>query len=236
VVGFFRALGEAMMVLVEWVLVVAPIGIFALALGLGLRMGVSAAGALLYYVTVLAAVLVVFTLLLYVVVRVFSGVSILRFAAAVAPAQGIALSSRSSLAAFSAVVAGARDQLKLPATVTGFVIPLAVSVFRVNVPIAWVVGVLFLGQLYGVEIGLAQLIMVVGTSALISFSVPGIPSASLFLMTPLLEQLGIPAAGAGVLIAVDAIPDMFKTTANVTGHMAVAAIAAGGETAVEGES
>jgi Na+/H+-dicarboxylate symporter len=225
VVGFFRALGEAMMVLVQWILLVAPIGVFALALGLGMRMGVTAAGALMYYIVVLSGVLVVFILLLYPAVRLASGTPLLRFASAVAPAQSVALSSRSSLAAFSPVVAGARDVLKVPQSVTGFVLPLAVSIFRANVPVAWVVGVLFLGKLYGVDIALPELLLVVGTATLISFSVPGIPSASLFLMAPLLEQLGIPAAGAGVLIAVDAIPDMFKTTANVTSHMAVAAIA-----------
>jgi Na+/H+-dicarboxylate symporter len=97
-------------------------------------------------------------------------------------------------------------------------------VFRVNVPIAWVVGVLFLGQLYGVDIGTGQLAMLVVTSTLLSFSVPGIPSASLFLLAPVLVQNGIPPEGVGILIAVDAIPDMFKTLANVTAHLTSATL------------
>jgi Na+/H+-dicarboxylate symporter len=124
------------------------------------------------------------------------------------------------------MIAGARDRLHLPATSTGFVLPLAVSVLRSNVPIAWVVGVVFLGRLYGVPVSETQLVVLVVTSTLISFSVPGIPSASLFLMAPVLVGLGLPAEGVGILIAIDAIPDMFKTLLNVTAHMTSATILA----------
>ncbi|HEX9610532.1 MAG TPA: cation:dicarboxylase symporter family transporter [Gemmatimonadales bacterium] len=203
----------------------APLSLLALALGLGARLGVAAAGALLHYVLTLSAVLLAFTLLLYPVARVFGGVPLGRFAAAAIPAQAVAFSSRSSLAALPALVRGARDRLHAPPTATGFALPLAVSVFRLNVPIAWVVGALFLAKLYGVDLDLPQLVGLVVTATLISFSVPGIPSASLFLLALVLVDLGLPAAGAGLLIAVDAIPDMFKTTVNVTSRLAVATIA-----------
>ena len=81
--------------------------------------------------------------------------------------------------------------------ITGFALPLAVSVFRVSVPIAWVAGVLFLGRLYGVHISVPALLGLVVTSAFISFSVPGIPNASLFLIAPVLVSLGLPAEGVG---------------------------------------
>ena len=224
VVRLFHGVGDAMLVVVRWVLALAPLGIFALALGLGVRMGVAAAGALLHYVLTLSAVLLVFTLLLYPVAWLLGRVPIRQFAAASAPAQAVAFSSRSSLAALPAMIAGARDRLAASSTITGFVLPLAVSVLRVNVPIAWVVGAIFLGRLYDVPLTLPMLFGLVVTSTLISFSVPGIPSASLFLLAPVLVDLGLPAEGAGILIAVDAIPDMFKTTANVTAHLTTATI------------
>jgi len=218
-VGVFQAIADAMLVLVSWVLIVAPIGIFGLAVALGFRMGAAAAGALLHYVITLSAVLLVYIVALYPVGVLLGRVPLRRFAAAAAPAQAVAFSSRSSLAALPAMITGAKDRLQLPADVTGFALPLAVSVFRVNVPIAWVVGVLFLAKLYGVPLDLAQLGGLIVTSTLISFSVPGIPSASLFLLAPVLVGLGIPAEGVGILIAVDAIPDLFKTMANVTAHL-----------------
>lgn len=224
VVRLCQAVADVMVVVVRWVLALAPLGIFALALALAARMGVAAAGALVRYVIVLSAVLFAFTLVLYPLAVVLGGTSLWRFAAAVAPAQAVALSSRSSLAALPALIAGARDRLAAAPAVTGFALPLAVSVFRVNVPIAWVVGALFLGRLYGVDLSVPDLAGLVVTATLISFSVPGIPSSSLFLLAPVLVDLGLPAAGAGILIAVDPVPDMFKTTLNVTSHLATAAI------------
>jgi Na+/H+-dicarboxylate symporter len=229
--NLFRSVIDIMLTIVGWVLRIAPLGVFALALVLGMRIGVQSAPALVQYIVTLSAVLFVFTLLLYPLAAIVGRVSPLTFASAVLPAQSIAFSARSSLASLPAQIAGARHTLKLSSTSTGFVLPLAVSVFRVNVPIAWVVGVLFLGKLYGIPVTEGQLIMLVITSTLISFSVPGIPSASLFLLAPVLVQNGLPPEGVGILIAVDAIPDMFKTLANVTAHMTSATILARAEAA-----
>ena len=224
VVRVFESIGDGMLLVVRWVLAFAPLGIFALALGLASRLGVAAATALVFYMITLSVILLLFNLVLYGVAVVVGRVPLGRFAAAVAPAQAVAFSSRSSLAALPALIAGARERLHASPPITGFVLPFAVSVFRINVPIAWVVGALFLAKLYGLELGGAALIGLVITATLISFSVPGIPSSSLFLLAPVLVDLGLPPEGAGILIAVDAIPDMFKTTLNVTSHMTVATV------------
>jgi len=224
VVQLVQGIADAMLVVVRWILALAPIGIFALALGLAARLGAAAAGALIYYMATLSGVLLLFMLTLYPVATALGRIPLARFAAALAPAQAVAFSSRSSLAALPALIAGARERLHASPAITGFVLPLAVSVFRLNVPIAWVVGAIFLGRLYGVDLALPDLIGLIVTATLISFSVPGIPSGSLFLLAPVLVDLGLPAEGAGILIAVDTIPDMFKTTLNVTGHLMVATI------------
>jgi len=224
VVRLFESVADAMLVMVRWVLAFAPVGIFALALGLASRLGAKAAAALVFYMVTLSIVLLLFTLVLYAVAATIGRTPLARFAAALAPAQAVALSSRSSLAALPALITGARERLHASPPITGFVLPFAVSVFRINVPIAWVVGVLFLAKLYGVELGGAELIGLILTATLISFSVPGIPSSSLFLLAPVLVGLGLPAEGAGILIAVDVIPDMFKTTLNVTSHLTVATV------------
>jgi Na+/H+-dicarboxylate symporter len=208
-----------MLVLVGWVLVVAPVGIFGLGVGLGFKMGAAAAGALLHYVITLSAVMLAYTIAVYPVTALLGRVSLRRFGPAAAPAQAVAFSSRSSLAALPAMVAGARERLGLSPAVSGFALPLAVSVFRVNVPMAWVVGALFLGKLYGVSLDTVQMGGLIVTSTLLSFSAPGIPSGSLFMLAPVLVGLGLPAEGAGILIALDPIPDLFKTMANVTSHL-----------------
>ncbi len=227
VITLCRGISDALLVVVGWVVVAAPIGVFALAFALGARLGSSSVGALARYIVTLSVVLIVFTMLLYPVAVLIGRVSFSRFVTAAAPAQALAAGSRSSLSALPMMISAARDRLGLDATASGFVLPLAVSIFRVNVPMAWVVGVIFLGKLYGVGIGTATLATVIVTSTLLSFSVPGIPSGSLFILAPLLVDLGLPAEAVGILIAVDVIPDIFKTTANVTAHLTAATLASG---------
>ena len=220
IVGFFSGVSDAMLVIVGWVLAAAPVGVFALSLSVAARTGIQAAGALLFYIVVLSATLLLVTAMLYIPVLVFGRVSLRSFAIAALPAQAVAMSSRSSLAALPAMLRETRERLLLPPVATSFALPLAVSVLRMNVPPRWVISAVFLGQLYGVTVGFTALVWVLITAVLISFSVPGIPSASLFMLAPVLVSLGLPPEGVGLLIAVDTIPDMFNTLANVTGHMA----------------
>src|SRR5438093_1506106 len=217
-----RRLGGAPLV----VFLAAPIGVFALALSLGARMGVAAAGAIGYYIGTLVILLLILTMLLYPVAVFAGGIGLRRFASAMAPAQVIAFSSRSSSVALPAMITAARDRLQLPPSAVDFVLPLAVTVFRVSAPISIPVSVLFLAKLYGVEITTTQLLALIGTSVALSFSIPPIPSGSLFLMAPVLASAGIPVEGVGLLIAADAIPDLFKTTAIVTSHMPATVVVA----------
>lgn len=235
VINLCRGISDALLVVVGWVVAVAPIGVLALAFALGARLGLASVGALARYIATLSLVLVVFTLLLYPVVLLVGRMPLRRFIAAAAPAQALAAGSRSSLSALPMMISAAKEKLGLDAAASGFVLPLAVSIFRVNVPMAWVVGVIFLGKLYGVEIGIATLATVVVTSTLLSFSVPGIPSGSLFILAPVLVDLGLPAEAVGILIAVDVVPDIFKTTANVTAHLTAATLASGPATAPQPE-
>ena len=224
--GFFRGLADAMLVLVGWVIALAPIGVFALAVGLAARIGFAAVGVIAWYVVILTAVIIVVTILLYVTAIIIGRVPIARFARAVGPGQAVAFSARSSLAALPTLVEGARTHLALPPVITSFVLPLAVSTLRVSTPIMWAITLPFLARLYGVPLGYTQIIVMVIIGIMLSFSIPGLPSASLFLMAPFLSGLGIPAEALGIVIAADAIPDLFKGVLNVTGHMASAVIVA----------
>jgi proton glutamate symport protein len=223
VVRVFEAIRDAAMTLVRWILWTAPIGVFALALALVARLGASAIGALAGYVGLVVAISVIFVLLvLYPMAAIIGKVPILEFARAALPAQAVAFSSRSSLAALPAMIESARDRLRLPEEISSFFLPLAASVYRIGAAIGQTVGVLFVAQLYGVPLGPATLASVVLTAVATSFSVPGIPGGSIVIMAPVLMAAGLPVEGIGILLGADTIPDMFRTTANVTGHLAVA--------------
>jgi len=224
IVGFFQALAAAMLVLVRWVLELAPFGVFALAVPLATRLGVAAAGAVLYYIALVVGMCIVCILAMYPLASVGGRIPLRLFARAAAPAQAVAFSARSSLGALPAMIEGAERILGLPPSITTFFLPLAASMYRVGGVIAQVVGVLFLAKLYGIDLGTSQLLTIGVTAMATSFSVPGVPGGSILVMVPVLLAAGVPVEGVGILLGVDTIPDMFRTTTNVTGHMAAAAM------------
>jgi Na+/H+-dicarboxylate symporter len=147
-----------------------------------------------------------------------------RFARAAGPAQAVAFSSRSSLAALPATIEGARTELGWPEETAAFFVPFAASMFRVGGAIAQVVAVLFVARLYDVPLSMAQLATIVLTVIATSFTIPGIPAGAIITMTPVLAAAGVPVEGIGVLMGVDTIPDMFRTLANVTGWFAAGGV------------
>jgi proton glutamate symport protein len=231
VIGFFRGVSDAMTVLIRWIVAppLAPIGIFALALALAARLGTEAIGAALFYVIALSALLLASTVLLYLFVALFAPASLGRFARAALPAQIVAITTRSSMAPLPLLLTSAEQTLGIPRTVTSFALPLASSTFRYCQPLTWQAYAAFGAALYGVHLGAPEIATLAVTSILMSFSVPGIPSGGLYVVAPFLAAVGIPVEVIGVLIALDLVPDVFKSLANVTAHLAAVTLVARGE-------
>jgi Na+/H+-dicarboxylate symporter len=210
---------------VRWVLRLAPIGVFALTLPLVARLGTAALGALAGYVVLVSLASALFVLLfVYPFAAIGGRISLGRFARAVLPAQAVAFTARSSLAALPALIEGARSRAGLRDEVASFLLPLASAMFRTGAALGLTTGALFIARLYGVSLSTTQIATVVVTSIVTSFSIPGVPAGSIIAMTPVLASVGLPLEGLGILLGVDTIPDSFRTTANVTGQMAVAVV------------
>jgi Na+/H+-dicarboxylate symporter len=137
----------------------------------------------------------------------------------------VAIGSRSSLAALPAMVKGATDVLRLPPSATGFVLPLCASVFKLNSGIYWAVGAFFTARLYGIPLTDGQLALAALAGVILSFSTPGIPSGGQLLQVPVYTALGLPVEAVGIMIALDTLPDVFKTLLNVTSDVFVAVMA-----------
>jgi Na+/H+-dicarboxylate symporter len=225
-VGFFQALGDAMLILVRWVVLAAPVGIFALVLPLAAHAGASLAGAIGFYIVAYSIVSIALVLLLYPVVAIIAGIPMRTFARAALPAQLIAFSSSSSVASLPALVESAERGLGLSTRVTGFVLPLAVSTFKLAGPSSWTVGAVFIGWFYGVPLHAPQLAIIAFAAVFLAFAAPGVPRGAFIMLTPLFLAIGLPAEGIGILIAVDAIPDTFATVLNVTGDLVAAVLVA----------
>ncbi len=223
VVGFFSAIKETMFVLIAWIMTLAPIGIFALVFPLAATLGVSAISVLASFIVIVCALITAFTLTLYPLAVYVGEIKLRDFARALAPAQIIGFSTRSSLAALPACFT-ATEILGISNKVSGVVLPIAVTLFKFASPIARTAGTYFVASLYGIDLTIYELFIIAAAIGLFSFYSPGIPSGGLLIMAPVYVSLGLPVQGIGILIAVDLIVDMFITTANVSANVTVAAI------------
>lgn len=225
--GFFRAVSDVMLVMIGWVLWLAPIGVFALAYAVGAKAGAAAFGALLHYVIVVSSVGIVIWLLAY-PVAVFGGrLRLLDFARAVAPSQAVAISTQSSLASLPAMLRSA-EALEVPVAASGVVLPLAVAVFRVTGPAMNLAVVLYVAHWFGIALGPAQIAAGVAAAALTTLGAVSLPGQISFVtsIAPIGIAMGIPVEPLLLLIAVENIPDIFRTLGNVTMDVAATATVA----------
>ena len=225
IVAFCRAVSDALLVIVAWVLKVGPIGVFALILPVATRIGIDVLRSLAGYMLVVVLLCLVVTGGAYVLAVVLGGTPLLRFARALAAPQAIAFGSRSSLATLPSLMRAAEEDLDLPGEVSGLVLPLATAMLKVAAPIASVTGAIFIARVYGIHLGAARMLPVIAISVLTSFGVPGVPNGA-WTQLPVFLAAGIPAEGIGILLAVDAIPDALRTVTNVSVDLAVATVIA----------
>ena len=228
VVGFFKAISDAMIVIVHWVLWAAPVGIFALVLALTARAGLGMLQALGIYILLECALYVLAVLLLIVVAVTIGKRRFRHFMAGLVPVQAVAASTQSSLATLPAMLDSAQNRLGIPARVSGLVLPMAVSLFRITSPIQYLATACFIAWALGVDLSATQLATGVALSVLVSMGSVGLPGQAIFLATnlPVTSAMGLPIAPLPVLMAVDAIPDVLATVGNVTGDMTATAVVA----------
>ena len=224
-VGLFDAVKDAMLVRVGWIFVIAPLGVFALAVSVGVKAGLGAFGLLGHYIAVLVLVQVGLIILVYPLAVVFGRVGPLAFARAVLPAQAVAVSTQSSIASLPAIFDGA-ERLGLPETTSRVVLPLAVSIFRITSPCANVAVVLYCGHLYGMDHTALAYLGALLAALVAAVSTGGLPGSITFLAAcvPIANAMGVPIAVLPVLLAVELVPDVFRTLGNVTADLGVTAI------------
>jgi Na+/H+-dicarboxylate symporter len=229
----FGGLAEAMIVIVRWVLLAAPVGVFALALGVGLRAGLGATGVLVHYVVFVTAIIAGVCVIAYLIGVAAGRVPPGRFARACTPVWVVAFSTQSSLACLPAMVERAQDVLAIPPRVTGVVLPLAVAVFRFTSPVGNLAVVCFIAHLYGVEPTILQFAAAVVVALAVSVGSVGLPGQVSFFasIAPICLALGAPIELLPLLLAVEVIPDIFRTVGNVTGDLAATVILNRGEPA-----
>ena len=224
----FQAIGDAMIIIVRWVLMAAPIGVFALGLGVGLRAGVGAAGVLGHYIVVASLAGLVIAILAYVLAVVIGRVPLGRWAQATSPVLATAFATQSSLACLPAMIERSRDDLGVPQRIANLVLPLAVAVFRMTSPAVNLAVCIFVAHVYGLQPSALQYTGAIFVALAVSVGSVGLPGQVSFIVSvaPICIALGLPIELLPILLAVEVVPDIFRTLGNVSGDMAVTAILA----------
>ncbi|MDR6835021.1 MULTISPECIES: dicarboxylate/amino acid:cation symporter [unclassified Sphingopyxis] len=227
--GLFKALGDAMLIVIGWVLALAPIGVFALGYALAVKAGIAAFGGLIHYVLILMGIGVSCLILGLALAWLVVGISLPRFIRAMVPTLAVAISTQSSLASLPAMLKSS-EELGVDPKKADVVLPLAVALFRFTSPAMNLAVVVYVAWLFGVELTpweMAVGLAVAMAAALSSVSLPGSISF-VTSIAPIAVSMGVPVAPLGLLVAVETFPDIFRTLGNVVGDVAATKFAADG--------
>lgn len=222
--AFFRALGEAMLVIIGWVLALAPLGVFALGYSVAVKTGLAALGGLAHYIASVSAVGLLVGLSALAVARFGGGLRLAAFLRAVVPAQAVAISTQSSLASLPAMLRSA-GALGVPAHRADVTLPLAVALFRVTGPAMNLAVAIYVAHLFGIVLAPTTLAMGVAVAATATLATVSLPGTISFItsVAPIAAAMGVPLAPLALLVAVETLPDIIRTVGNVTMDVAVTA-------------
>jgi Na+/H+-dicarboxylate symporter len=224
-VTFFEAVGDALLVVIAWVLWIAPLGVFALALVVGSAAGGAAFAGLGHYIILISVVGILVTLAAYPLAIVLGRLGPAEFTRAMIPPQAVAISTRSSLASLPAMLEAARV-LRIREEVSDVALPIAVALFRATGPAMNVAVPFYIAHWLGLHPSLSQIIAATAVGAVMSYGAVSLPGEVTYIssIAPIAFALGVPIAPLALLVAVEMVPDIFRTVGNVSMDVALAAI------------
>ncbi|WP_297338056.1 dicarboxylate/amino acid:cation symporter [Algoriphagus sp.] len=237
VIAFFDGLNDVIIQIVNYIMLIAPYGVFALMASLIVEIAgdnpdsaVELLLALLKYSAVVVGGLFTMILLVYpLILKAFTKVPYLDFFKAIRPAQLLAFSTSSSSATLPVTMKQVEEEIGVSEEVSSFVLPLGATVNMDGTSLYQGVAAVFIAQALGMDLTWTQQLMIVLTATLASIGSAGVPGAGLIMLIIVLESIGVPAAGIALIIAPDRILDMFRTVVNVTGDATVCTIVASTE-------
>lgn len=233
VLRFFHGVNDAAMRVIDWIMRLAPYAVFALLAVVTSRFGLDVLRSLAVYAGVVVAGLALHTLLTYgTLVTLLARMNPVRFFRAAREAQLIAFSTSSSNATLPVTMETAEQKLGVSTAAASFVLPLGATLNMDGTALYQGVAVVFIAQIYGIELSLAALLTVVLTATLSSVGTAGVPSAGIVTLILVLESIGLAqyaAAGIALILGVDRVLDMLRTAVNVTGDLSAAAFVARSE-------
>jgi Na+/H+-dicarboxylate symporter len=213
---FWNAVLQVMMKMTDWVMKFAPIGVFGLVAKVVASTGLAAFLPLAYFFfTVLFALAVHMFLVMPIVLKYLGGVNPLRHYKAMMPALLTSFSTSSSSATLPITLECVEKNAGVSNRTSSFVLPLGATINMDGTALYECVAAMFIAQAYGLDLGLTEQFLIVITALVTSIGVAGIPAASLVAISIILATIGLPLEGIGLILAVDRVLDMCRTSVNV---------------------
>lgn len=224
-VQFAEALSEALIKLVWWILWTAPIGIFGLAAPVTAQLGWGLIQSLAVFVVSVVVGLGLYICVVYLpLLKFVGGIGPLQFLGGTFGAASIAFSTTSTAAALPVTLEEAKLKLGVSEPVADLVLPLGASMYRAGSALFQGAAVIFLAHLFEVPIPPAALGGAVLATFLVSLTVAPVPSSGVVTLAPALDAVGIPLGGLSILLGIDRVPDMFRSTTNLLGQITTAVV------------
>ncbi|GJM17274.1 MAG: ethanolamine utilization protein EutD [Thermodesulfobacteriota bacterium] len=230
IVDVFTILDKAIMKIVHWIMIFTPIGIFSL---IAERIGIAGGGSAVmelamelgkYVLSVVAGLFIHGFIVLPIILLLFARRNPLEYVQNLGKALLTAFSTASSSATLPLTMEGVIDEAKVTPKVGRFVLPLGATINMDGTALYEAVAVIFIAQSYGIELGMAEMVVVFFTATLAAIGAAGIPEAGLVTMVLVLQAVGLPLEGVGLILAIDWLLDRFRTTINVWGDCIGAAV------------
>jgi len=236
-VDLFDSLGSLVIRLVGLIMLMAPLGVFALIAGTITKLVgddpsriTQLLGALgLYAVTVLIGLLIQVLIVYGALLKFFTSLDIRTFLKGIAPAQLVAFSTSSSGATLPVTMERVEQKLGVSERVSSFVLPLGATINMDGLAVYQGVAAVFIAQSLGIDLSVGAQLTIIFTVVLASIATPAVPGAGLVMLIIVLESVGLPSAGIGLVLGLDRILDMIRTPVNVTGDAIVAVVMASAE-------
>lgn len=234
VYDLFVSLNEITLKLIVILMKFAPIGVFGLIAMTFSNLGFDAIQNILAYILTVGAALLIHCLITYPTLLVaFAKLNPIQFFKNWAPAMLVAFSTSSSNATLPVSIETATERLGIDEKITTFTLPLGATINMDGTSIMQGVATVFLAQAYGIDLTFNQYILIILTATLASIGTAGVPSVGTIMLAMVLQQVGIDIAGISIILAVDRIVDMLRTTVNITGDAVCSSIIAKSEDAID---
>ena len=216
---------QALIRVVWWILYTAPIGVFGLAAPVTAKLGWDLVVSLGVFIgSVLAGLIILYFILFVPLLFLVARLRPVRFLAGTFGAASIAMSTTSTAAAIPVSLEESTGNLNVSETIADLLIPLGASMYRPGSALFQGAAIVFLAHLYGVPIPAAAVGAAILATFLVSLTVAPVPSSGVVTMAPALDAIGVPVAGLAILLGIDRIPDMMRTTVNVLGQISAAVL------------